>query len=162
MKSATLTALIALGCLAACSGCVERRIVVRSDPPGAPVWIDEQYAGLTPLDWSFAHYGWRRVRVGPLRDEGGRISHAEQEVEVPVRPPWYERFPLDFFSEVLYPRTLVDDHRLDLFRLEPAPQVPALYSDEQVEDLVDDAEAFRERARGGAVEMELESEPVAR
>ena len=57
-------------CALAAAGCghVERYIVVQTDPPGAPAWVDEEYVGLTPVTYEFQHYGRRRIRVGPIRE----------------------------------------------------------------------------------------------
>ena len=76
----TRVAMLALlGALAACVwGCVERQMLIRWEPAGgagreaqslrAPVWVDEEYVGLTPVTYRFSHYGTRRVRVGPIRE----------------------------------------------------------------------------------------------
>ena len=41
------------------SGCVYRRLIVRSDPPGARVLIDGQEVGYTPTGIPFTYYGTR-------------------------------------------------------------------------------------------------------
>jgi hypothetical protein len=126
-------------------GCVERKLIIESDPPGAPVYVDEDFAGVTPLDYPFAHYGTRSVRVGPIRNEHGRVTHLEAERVFDIDWPYYQAFPLDFFYEVLYPETLVDEHRLPAFVLEPVE------SDEStatlsIDELRDKANVFRRRA----------------
>lgn len=130
--------------LLAAAGCVERKMLIRSEPPGAPVWIDEDYAGVTPLEHPFVHYGLRRVRVGPLRDENGKLTHLEQGIDWEVEAPWYETFPIDFFAEVLYPETLVDEHELPLVVLTP-PEA-AQEGEADVQELLEKADAFRDRA----------------
>ncbi len=139
--SALLASLAAL----ALWGCVERKMLIRSEPPGAPVYVDEQYVGETPLDHPFAHYGVRRIRVGPLRDAADRLSYREQEQVAEFRAPWYETFPIDFVFEVLYPLRIVDEHPVPTFVLEPAApdEVPA---DVRVEQIRQRAERFRDRA----------------
>jgi hypothetical protein len=138
------------------AGCVERKMYIRSEPTGAPVWLDETYVGVTPVEHSFAHYGMRRVRVGPLRDESGALTHLEEQVDWEVEPPWYEKFPIDFFFEVLYPPTLVDAHELPLVVL---PERPAVTTEEteaqgqaQAESLLKRAAEFREKALSGIPE----------
>ncbi|NLW51141.1 MAG: PEGA domain-containing protein [Candidatus Brocadiaceae bacterium] len=151
MRHSIVTAAFAVALLTAASGCVERKMYIRSEPAGAPVWIDESYVGMTPLDHSFAHYGLRRVRVGPVRDEDGRLTHEEQVVDWEVEPPWYETFPFDFFAEVLYPEVLLDQHTLPLVVLPNAPEpghVPAVDPDA----VIARGEAYRERALAGFVE----------
>lgn len=105
---------------AAGMGCVKRRLYVRSNPEGAPVWIDENYAGLTPLDYSFKHYGARRVRVGPVRGETGKTLYQGKESVYRLKAPWYQKFPLDFFFEVLWPFNMEDVHTFDVDLTAPA------------------------------------------
>jgi hypothetical protein len=131
--------------LAFSAGCVERKLIIESDPPGAPVWVDQSFAGVTPLDFPFAHYGTRNVRVGPIRNENGRVTYLESERVFDIEWPYYQRFPLDFFYEVLYPRTLVDEHRLPVFELEPV-KVEEGQAQMTLEGLREEANAFRRRA----------------
>ena len=91
----------------AVTGCVERLIEVRSDPPGAAVTLNGTDIGATPLEHSFTHYGTVEVI---LRREG---CLSQREL-VTLRPPWYEVFPFDIFSELLVPATLHDRHELDV------------------------------------------------
>jgi hypothetical protein len=136
-------AMVAAGMLA--GGCVERRMLIRSDPSGAPVWIDEEAAGITPAEAPFKHYGRRRVRVGPVRDEKGHMIYEASEAMAEVLPPWYQKFPVDFFVEVLYPFTVVDTQEFT-FELKPAVEE----SDEDVithaEDIIEEAEEFRKES----------------
>jgi hypothetical protein len=60
---------------------------------------------------------------------------------VEVRAPGYETFPVDFFFEVLYPRTLVDEHDLGLFKLPRADEAPQRPGEEGVQQV-------RQRALG--------------
>jgi hypothetical protein len=57
-----------VGLLACCacagqSGCVQRRITIRSNPPGALVYVDDYPIGTTPVSTSFVYYGTRKVRL---------------------------------------------------------------------------------------------------
>ena len=54
--------------LLACSamllpGCVDRRLRITSEPPGALVHVNDVELGRTPLDADFTHYGVYDVRV---------------------------------------------------------------------------------------------------
>ncbi|MHC5079610.1 MAG: PEGA domain-containing protein, partial [Planctomycetota bacterium] len=53
--------LLSLGVLV--PGCVERTIEVRSDPPGAEVYLDRAFRGRTPVRLPFHHYGVREITV---------------------------------------------------------------------------------------------------
>ncbi len=140
-------------CLALAAGCVERTMMIRSEPPGAPVWVDEEYAGTTPLDYSFAHYGTRGVRVGPIRDETGKARYAPQERLVRLRAPWYQVFPVDFFAEVLWPGRIHDRHEVPVFELQPPPDPVELYGEGATEKLLEAGEEFRSRALDPAPDL---------
>jgi hypothetical protein len=131
---------------AATAGCVERVMQIRSDPPGAPVWLDEQYAGVTPLEHEFVHYGARRVRVGPIRDEQDRLLYGEVEEVHEVEAPWYETFPIDFFFEVLHPGRLRDEHVLPTFVLPRSRRLTREEAEASYSELRERAGDFRERA----------------
>ena len=94
------------------TGCVDRMLLVRSDPPGATVSVDGEVVGQTPLDGSplvheFTFYGRYEVIVR----HPGRLSKRTVKT---VLPPWYEHFPLDFFSEFCVPWTMRDEHEVNL------------------------------------------------
>jgi hypothetical protein len=72
-------------------GCVDRRYVITTDPPGAVVYRNGQYLGATPVDDHFIYY---------------------------VKIPWYEFPPIDFFSETLLPYNVIDRREFH-YKLEP-------------------------------------------
>jgi hypothetical protein len=146
MRGARTVVLLLAGTVLLAAGCVERRMLIRSEPPGAPVWVDEQHLGSTPVDHPFVHYGWRRVRIGPIRDADDKVQYLEKQLEVEVPAPWYETFPLDFFFEVLYPGRMTDEHLLPVFVLDAAERAPAPASTAEVEELRRQAADFRRRA----------------
>jgi hypothetical protein len=119
-------------------GCVERKLLVRTDPAGATVFLDEEYEGETPLEVPFTFY---RARMIELRKEGFESERFLQ----PVPPPFYQIVPLDFFVEVLWPFTVVDEHLVER-RLRP--ESPERYDLEFMEDLRDRGELLRERSGG--------------
>ncbi len=75
-------------------GCVERRIVVTTEPPGALVYINDLEVGRTPLQASFLYHGWYDVRV---ELEGYEPLRTEAEAAAPV----YEYPPIDLVAEAL-------------------------------------------------------------
>jgi hypothetical protein len=97
-----------------CGGCVVREIIVRSDPPGAAVYINGHMEGKTPLTKTFDFYGARELT---LRLDGYQTA---AKVVTPA-VPWYEYFPLDFISEIMLPVRLHDRHEYS-FTLEPLPE----------------------------------------
>jgi hypothetical protein len=89
-------AFIAGGCAA------ERTLHITSVPDGALVRLDDQTVGTTPLAFSFAHYGIRRVTLYKT----GFRTHSRQ---IELAAPWYARFPIDLVTEVLLPFGWEDD-----------------------------------------------------
>ena len=93
------------------SGCVERALVIESEPPGAEIWVDGERSGTTPARLPFSHYGAREITL----TKGG---YALEKGVHPVKAPWYEHFPIDFLSENLWPWTVVDERKFS-FALKP-------------------------------------------
>ena len=123
-KSATLL----LACLSVClSGCVQRRLVVRSQPEGAFVTIDNQPIGYTPVPVPFTYYGTREIQ---LEKDGYKTTKVRER----IRAPWYEKFPISFFSNNFAGREIRDERVLD-FQLEPSTQVQENLLLERANDL---------------------------
>ena len=89
------------------SGCVRRRLTVRTNPPGAMVSIDNQIIGLSPASSSFVYYAARDVRVEQEGFETQTIRHR-------MDPPWYQLPPLDFITETLWPGEIRDERVVDI------------------------------------------------
>src|SRR5947207_3628296 len=70
------------------TGCVRRRLTVRTNPPGAQVFVDDQEIGTTPCSSAFVYYGTRKITI--MKD-GYRTETIFQKIP----PPWYEIPPLD-------------------------------------------------------------------
>jgi hypothetical protein len=104
-------------CFGVSGGCVERRLTVRTDPPGARVYIDDYEIGTSPCSTHFTYYGTRKIR---LVKDGFRTKIIYQ----PLPPPWYQIPPMDFFAENLFPGTF-RDHRTVRYELEPEIVIPA-------------------------------------
>jgi len=90
---------------------VRRRLTIRSDPPGALVYIDDQEIGITPVSTSFTFYGTRKIQL--IKDGYEMVT-----VKRTFRAPWYQITPLDFITENLLSRELRDERVLD-FKLAP-------------------------------------------
>ena len=85
-------------------GCVERKFVVETDPPNVLVLVNNQPLGPSPADGSFVYYGEYDFT---LMAPGYETLHVRE----PIRPPWYEWWPLDFFFETLWPFEIQDVRR---------------------------------------------------
>ena len=95
----------ALACLCP-AGCVQRRLTIRSNPPGALVYVDNYEIGTTPVSTDFIYYGSRQIRL--VKDGFETLT-----VLQPVPTPWYQYFPIDFFAENVVPGEIRDERVLD-------------------------------------------------
>ena len=94
-------AALAIVLTASQAGCVERRMIVRTNPRGAPLYVDDYEIGTTPLATSFIYYGTRKIRL--VKD-----GYETLVVNQPLPSPWYEYFPADFVAENLVPGHIRD------------------------------------------------------
>jgi hypothetical protein len=101
----------ALLCLTAV-GCVERRYTIRTDPPGALVFVNGEESGISPVSVHYEYYGDRRVTI---QAEGYETINTE----LPIRAPWWNNAFTGFFTENLIPFTLRDEREY-LFTMAPA------------------------------------------
>ena len=100
----------------ATTGCVQRRMFVRTNPPGALLYVDDYEVGTTPISVPFTYYGTRKIRL--VKDGFETLTLMET-----IRPPWYEIFPLDFVAENCVPGQVRDRRVLD-YQLRPQMIVP--------------------------------------
>lgn len=127
--------LAVLGCLLQ-TGCVRRRLLVRSNPPGALVYVDNQPIGTTPCATDFTYYGTREIRLV-------KAGYETLTVNQPLPAPWYQLPPLDFVSENLVP-SKIHDYRTASFNMVPQVIVPT-------EQLIARGEQLRQSTLQGAV-----------
>ena len=128
-------ACLVLTCLTT-TGCVRRRLTVRSFPPGAQVFVDNQEIGTTPCSASFVYYGTRMITVS-------KDGYKTETVWQTFNPPWYEIPPLDFINENLNPREIRDERIVDV-QLVPQEIVPQ-------QQLLDRAQSLRGSAQAGSI-----------
>jgi len=127
---------LALGLVACCwvfssSGCVYRRLIVRSDPPGAQVILDGQEVGTTPVAVPFTYYGTRQLTLV----KPGYETRTEL-VKIPA--PWYQWMPLDFVSDNFLPRQVNDRHEI-CWQMTPQGVVPQEKLQERADSLRSEA-----------------------
>lgn len=116
-------------------GCVQRRMTIRSTPPGALVYVDDYQIGTTPVSTDFVYYGTRKIRL--IKD-----GYETLTVSQPFPLPWYQIFPLDFVTENIWPGEIRDERVVDLSMM-PAAATPP-------EEVVGRAEVARLAAGGGS------------
>jgi hypothetical protein len=125
-----LPALVALA-----GGCVERRMTVRTNPPGAQLYVDDYEIGTTPCSVDFTYYGTRKIRL--VKD-----GYETAVIKQPVPAPWYQYVPFDFITENLVPGHIRDE-RVVTYQMQPSAQVSQ-------DQLLRRAEALRQNTRVAA------------
>ncbi len=123
-------------------GCVERKLVIRSDPPGAEVDLNGNPVGTTPAEIPFTTYGVYDV----LLSAPGCARLQTRAVAV---PPWYEVIPLDFFFEHVWPFTLHDRQEF-FFTLMPSDTASDTGVDEREKSLRDQLRSLPPSEESGA------------
>ena len=140
--------LVATLLLLSCGGCVERTLAIRSDPPHALVFLNDQEIGRTPLTHKFLWYGFYDVQV---RKEG----YQRLKTTSPVIAPWWQWAPLDFLAEVA-PIRLHDVHELS-YSLRP--QAPTASNPDA---LVQRGQGLREQLKSSEFTKTLPTQPTTR
>ena len=108
-----LTSYFALGSLT--TGCIRRNLTIRSEPPGATLYVNDTLLGTTPHSYDFTWYGWHRIM---LRKEGFEQFDANEQ----LKAPWYLWIPLDLAMELL--PVPVRDTRALSYQLQPKQAQP--------------------------------------
>ena len=97
------------------SGCVERRYTIRTDPPGALVFINGEEYGPTPVSVNYTYYTPHEIVL--VAD-----GYQTQRIVQPIPAPWYDNVLTDFFTENLVPFTIRDEREF-LYKM-PVAQDP--------------------------------------
>ncbi|HUV38943.1 MAG TPA: PEGA domain-containing protein [Planctomycetota bacterium] len=118
--------------LLAAAGCVERKLIITSDPPGARVYVDDEEVGQTPVSTRFDFYGGRTF---VLKKDGYRDTMEVRK----VRKPFYAQPVLDIITD-LGPIP-IKDHQSFHFKMEPMQPVDA-------DALIERAREMRSRVTG--------------
>ena len=84
-------------------GCVERRLTIYTAPAGAVVVLNDEEIGASPVTVGFNWYGDYNVRISK---DGYQTLSTHRK----LKGPWYDKFPFDFFAQVLNPKRIVDSY----------------------------------------------------
>lgn len=122
-------------------GCVQRTLTVRSDPPGALVYLNGREVGRTPVTRRFMWYGDYDVI---LRKEGYETLKTHSWVVAPI----YQWPPIDLFAELLP----LKDRQVLTYTLQPASTQPA-----DTQELVSRAEEMKGMLRSGKYTVKNEN-----
>jgi hypothetical protein len=125
-------------------GCVERKLIIRTEPPGAVVLLDNKVIGTSPIERDFTFYGARKVeaRWDPFLSETERFQTVGETRY--LNAPWYQWFPLDLLFEFLWPFTITDERVFDL-KLRPFEAEDPSATDARMEGLTRRADSMRAR-----------------
>lgn len=97
------------------TGCVHQSLTIKTEPPEALVYINDELKGKTPLTYDFEWYGWHRVMI---RKDGYTPINEKKLLKAPV----YLWIPLDLVMELLpFP---IRDTREWRYALSPTPTLP--------------------------------------
>jgi hypothetical protein len=103
--------IVGIGIAILLAGCVERRLTIHTEPPRARVILNDQEIGVSPVTVPFNWYGDYWVRISK---DGYETLDTHRELKAPL----HDRFPFDFFAQILYPGRIVDAYEWT-FELEP-------------------------------------------
>ncbi len=98
------------------SGCVSRRMMVYSDPPGALVLLEGKEIGTTPVSVDFTYYGTRELTL--IKD-----GYETLTVQQKVAAPWYQMPVVEFFADNFTPGNVTDRQQFR-YAMQPQRLVP--------------------------------------
>jgi PEGA domain len=149
----TLTLVLLAAALLLPAGCVRRRLNVRSNPPGAIVYVDNQQIGTTPCSVDFVYYGTREIRLV-------KPGYETLTVNQPIPAPWYQIPPIDFVAENLVP-TKIRDNRSVSYDLAPQLVVPTEQLIDRGQQLRTESQQFPIMPAGAAMPAAVPVPPAA-
>ncbi len=112
--------------IAFASGCVQRKMVISTDPPGAVVTVNQTWRMKTPCTLPFKHYGTYDIQI---EKDGYYPLNAKE----PIAAPFHQQPGVDVVTDVLLPARIKDVRKLH-------------YKLEKIDD-PDDIEGILARAR---------------
>jgi hypothetical protein len=118
------------------SGCVSRRMTIRTNPPGALVEVDGKRLGTSPVSTDFTYYGTHEFTISAP-------GYETLTVQQKVKPPFYQWVPIDFFTNHFLPGRVTDRHDFT-YTLQPTQTA---IDDEQ--NLINRGRNFRSQAEIG-------------
>jgi hypothetical protein len=107
-------AVLSLAAIALLAGCVERRLTINTRPQDATVVLNDEEIGQAPVTVPFNWYGDYNVRISK---EGYETLKTHRR----LKSPWYDKFPWDFFAQIVNPKRIVDSYEWT-FELAPKEQ----------------------------------------
>ena len=102
-------------------------MTIRTNPPGALLYVDDYPIGTTPISTDFTYYGKRKIRL--VKD-----GYETLTVMQSIPAPWYQYPVIDFVAENLVPGQIRDQRVLD-YQMRPQMVVPTEQLLSRAEDL---------------------------
>ena len=118
--------------LVGAAGCVERKLTINTDPAGAQVFLNDEEIGVSPVTASFNWYGDYNITI---RKQGCGTLQTHRKLQA----PWYDLFPFDFLTQILYPGRIVDSREWS-FELAPQKEISR-------QELIKSAEQIKNQAK---------------
>lgn len=87
------------------AACVERKLLIKTEPPGAMIRVNGKKEGKAPRTWPFEHYGTILV-------EAELEGHEPVQQEHRLRSPWWQKEGINVFTDAVWPGTIHDNHEL--------------------------------------------------
>lgn len=112
-------------------GCVERQLTINTEPQGALIALNDEDIGISPVTVAFNWYGDYKVRA---TKEGYAILNTHRKLDAPA----HDKFPQDFFAEVLWPGRIENNYEWT-FQLDQ-------YKAPDRSQLIQDAHEFKKQA----------------
>ncbi len=122
------------------AGCVEREMLITSDPEGVKVTVNQTWVGKTPFKMKFMHYGVYDIRLE-------QPGYYPMQVKEPVKAPAYQQPGLDLVSEALVPAKLKDFRELH-YKMEK------IEKEDDINDIMARNDEVKEKARLIAAQRE--------
>ena len=117
MQHGTSGSLLLVACclLLPLTGCVYRSLTIKTEPPGAKIYVNDTLVGQSPVTYDFVWYGWHRLT---LRKDGFERLDDRKLLRAPV----WSWIPFDLMMELL--PLPIHDRRVWSYTLAPAPVMP--------------------------------------
>jgi len=115
MNITRVSQIILLAGLLGVAGCVERKLTINTNPAGAQVFLNDEEIGVSPVTASFNWYGGYNITI---RKQGRETLQTHRKLQA----PWYDLFPFDFLTQILYPGRIVDSREWS-FELAPQKEI---------------------------------------
>jgi hypothetical protein len=112
------------------TGCVERELTINTNPSNTVVLLNDEEIGVSPVTVSFNWYGDYNITV---RKSGYETLQTHRILNA----PWYDYFPFDFFTQVLWPGRIVDSYKWS-FDLQPQKEIDR-------QELINQAEQLKQQ-----------------